>query len=394
MAELTQAEVHEALTRLGDYVRLAQAPLVSHFPQLESVVQLDERAEKLRAILLEAIEALGPPRPTSFGSPESRAREALTMRYVEEMSIEDMAAELSVSRRQVYRDLGLAEKRLTQLLSSWACPTQQGPQTAVPGDTIGEELSLFSSRPAEVQLRRVLDDALSLVQPLANELGVKLKLVSPLEERIRVVGDLAFTRQVLVRALSLAVQATTAGKIAIGAEVQDERVVLHLGFSAPEPFAFAEGLETIRRITQSQGMACEALSQSPGKVDLTLTLCRRAPKRVLIVEDNPGAVELYRRYLPVEDWQVEATSDSRVAFELIKALKPHVVILDIMMPHVDGWTVLRDLKENPQTRRTPIVICSIANDPMLARALGAAASLSKPVSQAQLLVALHRCLGE
>jgi Amt family ammonium transporter len=59
---------------------------------------------------------------------------------------------------------------------------------------------------------------------------------------------------------------------------------------------------------------------------------------------------------------------------------------------VDGWTLLRTLKDCPETRDIPVVICSIIHDPALGKALGAKAYLSKPISQAELLLALHRCL--
>jgi len=125
-----------------------------------------------------------------------------------------------------------------------------------------------------------------------------------------------------------------------------------------------------------------------------LVLPLRRPVRVLVVEDNPGAVELYRRYLPTGQWQVEAISDPRIACEVARALKPHIIILDIMMPYVDGWSLLDMLKEDESLRRIPVVVCSVINDPALGRALGAKAHLNKPISQGRLIMALQNLLSQ
>jgi len=58
------------------------------------------------------------------------------------------------------------------------------------------------------------------------------------------------------------------------------------------------------------------------------------------------------------------------------------------MPDEDGWEVLMLLKSVPETQEIPVVICSVVNEPDLARSLGAAGSLTKPVSQEALLAAL------
>ena len=260
--------------------------------------------------------------------------------------------------------------------------------------TSSRELSLFSGHSAKVQVRQVAEEALSLVQPLAQQMHVRLRLSLPADATMRAVCDPAFLRQMLVRVLSLAVQSSKAGKVVVGGEVAEQRVALVLHLHTEDAAALANSLVTVQRLCQAQGIVCDVSVQPSGEAVLSLAVPRRAPWRVLVIEDNPGAVDLYRRYLPVEEWQVQATTDPRVGLELVKTVRPHVVVLDIMMPHVDGWTVLRSLKENPQTRHAPVVVCSIVDDPPLAKALGACACLSKPVSQAQLLVALHRCLGE
>jgi len=148
---ISEAEVHEALERLNDSVRLAQCSLVAALPQIAALEPLRQRAQKLRALLLEAIEALAPPRPVPFGSLESRAYDVLTLHYIERSSVVEIAEELSLSRRQVHRDLKQAEERLAQLLSSWSDTAGAGDGAGSEASPASEELALFAQNPIVVR---------------------------------------------------------------------------------------------------------------------------------------------------------------------------------------------------------------------------------------------------
>lgn len=69
---------------------------------------------------------------------------------------------------------------------------------------------------------------------------------------------------------------------------------------------------------------------------------------------------------------------------------PDVILLDVMMPHQDGWQVLQRLQAQVGTQHIPVIVCSVFDDPELARSLGAVDFLPKPVSRLQLLRALSR----
>jgi len=386
----SESEVHEALDALGDGVMLGQARLASFFPPIEAIAPLNERARRLRALLLEAIELLCPPRRLPFGSSESRPYDVLTLRYVERMSVVDMGEELSLSRRQVHRDLKQAEQRLTELLASWAGREEAGESQG--SDSLSEELAVFSHRPAEVRLAAVVGEALALVKPLADSLRIGLSAPAISDAALSVVADRAFLGQLLVQALSVAVQSARPGSVAIAAELAADGVQVLLRLRTSEPQAFGPRVESLRRLAQAEGIACRAEVSASGEARLVLGLPQGGPVRVLVVEDNPGAVELYRRYLVAGDYQLQAISDPRLAHDTVLGMRPHVVVLDVMMPHRDGWTVLRALKTDPRTADVPVIICSVVEDPALAGSLGAAACLSKPVSRSELLTALQRCL--
>jgi Amt family ammonium transporter len=75
---------------------------------------------------------------------------------------------------------------------------------------------------------------------------------------------------------------------------------------------------------------------------------------------------------------------------LAEACQPRAILLDIMMPGLDGWELLERLREHPRTGGVPVIVCSIVPQESLARLLGAADYIRKPVTRRALLAALDR----
>jgi DNA-binding response OmpR family regulator len=85
-----------------------------------------------------------------------------------------------------------------------------------------------------------------------------------------------------------------------------------------------------------------------------------------------------------------ATASGRQALAWLTKIRPDAVILDIMLPDLDGWEILQRLKADPATRSVPVMVVSIVDDRQLGLALGAIDYLVKPVSRDLLLEALGR----
>jgi CheY-like chemotaxis protein len=111
-------------------------------------------------------------------------------------------------------------------------------------------------------------------------------------------------------------------------------------------------------------------------------------KVFLVIDDNRAFVELLRRYLAGDDWYVVGAASGAEARRLLQELVPTIILVDVMMPHEDGWELLRVFKNSTATRDIPIIVCSVLNEPELAAMLGAAAYLVKPVSRDALLQVL------
>jgi signal transduction histidine kinase/CheY-like chemotaxis protein len=105
---------------------------------------------------------------------------------------------------------------------------------------------------------------------------------------------------------------------------------------------------------------------------------------VLVIDDDPATVEVVRRYLVREGYRVEVAHAGEEGLAIARSLRPDAITLDVMMPGMDGWSVLAALKADPQLARIPVVMMSLLENRALGQALGAAASLSKPLQRAQL----------
>jgi len=119
-------------------------------------------------------------------------------------------------------------------------------------------------------------------------------------------------------------------------------------------------------------------------------------KRVLVVDDDRVIQQLLEVNLELEGYEVVGTaSDGREALDKIAKLKPDLVILDIMMPKMDGMAVCRHLKADPETAKIPVILLSARAQDMDIRDgldIGANAYLTKPFDPVELLDVVGRLL--
>ncbi len=107
--------------------------------------------------------------------------------------------------------------------------------------------------------------------------------------------------------------------------------------------------------------------------------------KILCIDDDPEVLEILRSYLIPEGYFVTGALSGDEGIRLAAELKPSLITLDIMMPHMDGWQVLRELKQNPSTKEIPVIMHSIIENRPLALSLGAVEVTTKPVDQQHLL---------
>lgn len=85
------------------------------------------------------------------------------------------------------------------------------------------------------------------------------------------------------------------------------------------------------------------------------SLTEHEPQRILLVDDNPTNIDVLFTYLSEEGYEVLVAEDGVTALERLSFVKPDLILLDIMMPHMDGFDVCRQLKSDPETRDIPVI---------------------------------------
>jgi PAS domain S-box-containing protein len=111
---------------------------------------------------------------------------------------------------------------------------------------------------------------------------------------------------------------------------------------------------------------------------------------VLVIDDDPNARALLSRFLIREGFAVRTANDGESGLKLARALHPRAILLDVMMPHMDGWAVLSALKSDPNLADIPVVMETIVHEKGLAFSLGAEDYLTKPIQWPRLKKILDR----
>lgn len=118
--------------------------------------------------------------------------------------------------------------------------------------------------------------------------------------------------------------------------------------------------------------------------------------RILVVEDEESLLKLESILLSSKGYNVTGVMDGKSALEEVMAHRPDLVILDIMLPEIDGFEVCRRIKENPATSTIPVVMLTAKkNSQDVARGteVGADAYLTKPFKSAKVIEVIENLLG-
>lgn len=111
---------------------------------------------------------------------------------------------------------------------------------------------------------------------------------------------------------------------------------------------------------------------------------------VLVIDDDPSGRSLISRALAKDGFRVETASSGHEGIQLAKALRPQVITLDVLMPGMDGWTVLAALKDDPDLANIPVIMVTMIDNKNMGIALGASDYLIKPVDYKRLIATANK----
>lgn len=378
-------QVKSALGALYDLPSLQRHPLLA---QARPAVGAEGAGQWLRRELIEGIESLSPGPGSAFRAPAARPHQLLHLHYVEGLPIQETGRELGLSERQTYRDLRQAEQSLAIVLwERWQRrPGGTEPGAAEPGaaelTTADREMARWETQLAPVDLAALLQQALEAVARLAAEQGVALQASLP-PALPQITTDAALARQVLVLLLSHAVRSAAPEPVQVRLAAEAGALHLHVhwaGRGEGEPHLAGAAQQLAQRLHWR-------LQAAAG--DIHLYTAEPAPPAVLIVDDNEGLIHLLEYYLTEQKLRVLVAGDGANGLQAARQAQPAAIILDVMMPGVDGWELLQRLRLDPATATIPVIVCSFIHDPELARSLGANLFVPKPVRRDEILAALR-----
>jgi CheY-like chemotaxis protein len=387
--------VHSALGHLYDAAYLQRHPLGKILMSEESHNPLN-RSQGLRRILLDAIQSMRPEPGRPALSPDWRAYRILELRYIEGLNPAEVMEELKIAKSQFFRDQARILDALVDILWNRAQNIPMPSPTAEGQETLDENLLVRSEtgRLLESASWEILDvaDLVTELQPIINPLitsqGAEF-LFDP-SPSLRLHADRVMLRQVLLKLITHALSITRDKRIHMAAYGGEKEMGIRLSTAVEGGAADAAvypGLEISVKLMTAMGGRLHLPRTAP-QWEAELIWPVTNPRILLIVDDNAKIIELFRRYLDGQDWVVKGATSGAEAWQKIAESEPAVIMLDVMMPAEDGWEVLVKFKKDPRIRAIPVVICSVVQEPQLARSLGAAGYLPKPVSQMELLTAL------
>jgi len=154
------------------------------------------------------------------------------------------------------------------------------------------------------------------------------------------------------------------------------------------------GLAIVKRLVEMHGGDIRLESERGKGSRFSFTMPVSRPENpdqpvVLIIEDEPAARELMQNYLHPYGIRVEMARNAREGVARARELRPDLITLDLLLPGGTGWSVLRDLRQSPDTSGIPVLVISVLDEEQAALEQGAAAYLRKPLKKESLIRALR-----
>ncbi len=390
--------INEVLKNLYDSVYLQSHPLTEVL--VSSTTDTAHRSQTLRRIMLEAIRTLYPQGQVSTQSPDWRSYKILELRYVQGLNWVEVMDKLGLSKSHYYRTHTLALEAVAQML--WEKSHHPPPElqeisepeikTRVDEAQIDIKHLIAQADWQAINITAILDKLKPVIIPLAQ--AKMVDLIFEINRPFTILhADRVMLRQAILNILTYALDIGAGGRVTVTDTVSNREAGLSLqvwrGDSQiqllPTRPRQGLGLEIGEQLLQEMRGLLAINTEGENYWQARLIWSTSKCGMLLVVDDNAGLVDLFRRYLAGTPWQIIGAVNGIEARQQIEAKQPDIIILDVMMPGEDGWELLTDFKDRDDLQNTPIIICSVLNEPQLAQNLGATAYLPKPVTHQALL---------
>lgn len=402
-----RSHVRRALLHLYDPANLRRSPLLD----LLGISSTTDKVFATRQVIQKAIQALKPDRSVSVRPMARQIFQILNYRYLEQMPQKEVVAELAISLRQLQRveavaldtlstylleeyHVRLEEIKISELaeedpISADSLEEGETEHDSLASASLSKELKWArqSAVPETANLKLFLEQILDTTAPLLNNLGMKTTLELPAVE-IPITGNLMALRQGFINILTALSSALPPCSLNLKALLEDGQVVVQIDGSCNADLSALTGGE------ERMQLAAELFQIGAGRLELraaadgSRSVCISLPSQkrlvVMVVDDNADTLALVNAYLSAMGYIYQGVRDPLQVLSMIKSAQPDIIVLDVMLPGVDGWQILGWIKHNPDMALIPVIISTILPQAELAFSLGADGFLRKPFTQAEL----------
>ncbi|UCH64822.1 MAG: response regulator [Ignavibacterium sp.] len=296
------------------------------------------------------------------------------------------------------------------------------------------EAGKMELREEEVLLEELISEVSSSVIPLIGNKGIDFEIVKDINTSIIVNTDRGKVVQVLINLLGNAIKFTDQGDVKLRVYEIDNRLSFDvsdtgIGISEEDQIVifqeFRQGDGSTSRKYGGTGLGLSICKKITDLIDGDLTvdstlgrgstftfsiplklieaeqaktthnvnvqaLIKNRRHPILIIDDDKEVRYTIGQYLTTRGYEVIFAEDGKVGYQMAVDRQPFAITLDLMMPNKDGWTVLRELKENDVTKDIPVILVSISGDKKVGYGLGAFEFFIKPIAPDKFLSAFSR----
>jgi signal transduction histidine kinase/CheY-like chemotaxis protein len=278
----------------------------------------------------------------------------------------------------------------------------------------------------EFDSQSILQEVLATITPLARKSNNELSFVGN-AELPGLINDVTKFRQIFFNLLSNSCKFTHDGLITLRAEYDRDSVPAVARFTVVDN-GIGMNQEHLDRVFEAFVQADTSTTRRYGGTGLGLALCKQycqlmggdirvssrenqgttftvefpimpldklSPRKtiepvvtpideehaikILVIDDDPVALALTERYLHRKEYKFLMTDSGKEGIQLAEQEQPDIILLDLMMPVIDGWTVLSVLKEKPNTQHIPVILLTMLDEEELGIDMGAVDYLRKPI---------------
>jgi CheY-like chemotaxis protein len=360
-------------------------------------IQPSQGMEAIRQVLRMHIEGM---KPDVAVPPEALSRrffEVLNYRYLASLSQEEVAFQLGMTPRNLRRIQQQAVYALAQHIWNARQAGEQldRQQTGTTSATIPEHLPILrelevlqlNSPGAVSDLAEILERVQAISRAVVNNQKINLEIIKP-EIPLTVSVHPSVLDQILLSTIEQLGIQSDEGIIRIKASLQGklaEIEIISIQNMTDLPYMTAPSVIEMLKLASGT----QSIEQEKQQVKISFKFPAVSNIPILLIDDNPDFFHLFRRYTLRTRFTLYNIREGSHLRQALAEFHPQIIILDVLLPDVDGWQLLIDLQNPLLEQPIPIVVCTALGQKDLAYSLGAKAFLPKPVSREEFLRTLN-----